>query len=353
MTRILPLLVLLTACFGSSEEGGSGPSAALVSVATATSGGLSDTWSLPGDVRALDEAELAAAATGRVLSVAVREGEAVTEDQVLLQIDAAAARGRALSAQGALEETEAELAKARRDLKRLSQVSDAVLSAAEKDAAEALVATLEARLLSRRGALAEARATLADHTVRSSLTGVVSARYVDPGDWVSIGTPVLDVISVDAVDVRVDATRALARQVKAGDPVTLGAVGGSVAAVVPALDPTTRTSTIRLVPSGPHDLVPGSVVEVDFKVKRTQEGGALVPRDALLLGPVDTKVARVAEGHAELVVVDVIATTADQALVTGINPDDQVVVRGGERLRPGQALRIAEPGSGPPTETLP
>lgn len=346
MRTPLPAVILLLAACSGGEEGASsaGGRPARVAVATAEAGSLSDTWTVPGDVRALDRAELASGAAGPVTELSVRVGDRVASGDTLLQIDPAPASARLAAARAAARETEVALAQARRDLERIDRVSDKVLSEAERDAARSRVDTLDARLQSQQAAAREAQVQLARHSLRAPFDGVVSARRVDRGDWVSIGQPVLDLVSVDAIDVRVDVTRALARQVQPGDPVTLGPVAGQVLAVVPALDPTTRTSAIRVAPAPgmAHDFVPGDTVSVGFRVQRSRDDGALVPRDALLLGPVDTRIARVAEGHADIVTVQVVATTAERALVTGIEPGDAVVTRGGERLRPGQALEIVE-----------
>lgn len=342
--RILVLIALASCALPAAESSpGSGPPAALVAVSTAERGGLSDRWTVPGDVRALDHADLAAGATGPVVSLDVREGDRVVDGQRLLQVDPAPASARAASVAAQADETGASLERARRDLARLERVASEVLSEAEIDAARSLVAELEARQRAQQAAAREARVTLGRHAVTAPFAGVVSERLVDRGDWVTVGQPVLKVVRTDQVDIRVDAALELARQVQTGDAVALGAVSGTVAAVVPALDPSTRTAVIRLVPDGTaHGLVPGSTVQVGFAVEREASDGALVPRDALVLGPVDTKVVRVVEGAADVVTVDVLATSAERALVTRIQPGDVVVVRGGERLRPGQALTTGE-----------
>jgi membrane fusion protein, multidrug efflux system len=341
---ILPLLLVLGACSSApAEQGGGGASAALVRIETATDGPLSDQWTVPGEVRALDAAELAAGAAGPVARVTVREGDRVEAGQDLLVVDPAPARARLSASRAAAAETEAALERARRELSRVERIEGAVLSDSERDTARADVATLAARRDSLRAQAREAAVTLERHTVQAPFAGVIQSRYVDPGDWVTPGQRVLDLVSVDRVDVRVDVAQALARQVRPDDPVTLGPVTGTVAAVVPALDPSTRTATVRAIPDQQGVLVPGSSVSVTFPVQRQDPEGAVVPRDALILGPVDTKVARVAEGHAEIVTVDVLATAGDRVLVTGVAPGDPVVVRGNERLRPGQPVRTEVP----------
>src|SRR5690606_38722546 len=95
----------------------------------------------------------------------------------------------------------------------------------------------------------------------------------------------------------------------------------------------------------PSWLIGGSAVEVFFSVTYTSTG-FLVPRDALVAGAVETRVFRMHEGKAQAISVDVIARTANEALVKARDGElavgDKVVTRGNERLRAGQPLRTQE-----------
>ena len=73
--RCIVLTAWLAACASAAPEAGSPQSRpALVQVAEAEAGSLADRWTIPGDVRALEQAELAAGAAGPVVELAVREG---------------------------------------------------------------------------------------------------------------------------------------------------------------------------------------------------------------------------------------------------------------------------------------
>ena len=66
-----------------------------------------------------------------------------------------------------------------------------------------------------------------------------------------------------------------------------------------------------------------------------------VPRDALVLRRDGTTVFRIlADDTAERVSVQTGIAAGDLIEVTGIEPGDRVVTRGGERLRPGQKVVI-------------
>lgn len=352
------LLLLLAACGGEeapAPASAEAPPPARVQTATARDGTLDEAWTTLGEVVPLARSELAAGAAGPVQSVPFREGDPVGEGAVVLQVDAAPAAARLASAEASVSESEAELARARNDLARLEGVDARVLAATELEAARTSVAALEARTEAARAAALEARVQLARHQVRAPFAGVVTGRHVDPGDWVSAGTPVVDLVSADAVEVRVDAAWELVARLHVGDrAMVLGddrAVEAEVevVATVPALDPVTRTSRVRLTPvtsPAPGWLRPGAPVEVRFEVQ-AEGSGVVVPRDALVLSPDSAKVVRVADGAAQHVDVVVVATGASEALVRGegLAPGDVVVTRGNERVRPGQPL-LTEPGGG-------
>jgi hypothetical protein len=115
----------------------------------------------------------------------------------------------------------------------------------------------------------------------------------------------------------------------------------------------TRTMRVRLQPrQRPDWLLAGMAVDVEFAVTLDSDllgaGGVLVPRDALVRGPVRVRVIKYVDGEAEPVQVTVLGTAEDRALVRP-DPDqpslavgDRIVVRGNERLRPGQPLKVAE-----------
>ena len=76
----------------------------------------------------------------------------------------------------------------------------------------------------------------------------------------------------------------------------------------------------------------------------TVADAVIVPRDALVLGAVDIRVILVEDGHAKPVLVELEASTADEALIRGpgLSPGVELVTRGNERLRPGQSIRRIE-----------
>jgi multidrug efflux pump subunit AcrA (membrane-fusion protein) len=150
------------------------------------------------------------------------------------------------------------------------------------------------------------------------------------------------------VEIHVAASQRPGPHVTRGTQATLSAGGAraqaEVRGIVPALDARTRTLRLRLEPSAPTPwLTPGMTLDVIFAVVRggDDEPRLIVSRDALVRGPGGVRVMKVVDEQAVMAPVEVVATVDDDALVRspGLAAGDRVVVRGNERLRPGQAVR--------------
>ena len=117
----------------------------------------------------------------------------------------------------------------------------------------------------------------------------------------------------------------------------------SIRALVPVGDTISRTMEIRVtVPKGKRFVV-GTAVQIGVPSSEPEQVVA-VPRDALILRREGAYVFRIKEDNtAERLLVRTGAATGNVVAVSGgIENGDRVVVRGGERLRPGQAVKLNE-----------
>lgn len=319
---------------------------ALVEVGTVQPGVLTDRWVYVGQVQPLMEARVAAGVAGEVRDVNVRVGDPVQRGDRLVRIDSRLAKARMAAARANRAMSKEELAQAERDLRRAEALGESIVPEVEIEQSATRTQTLASRSQSLEAAVREAREQLRLHRVDAPFDATVAARHVDPGDWVQPGDPVLDLVAEDRVEVIVDAAPELAPHVEVGGAVTLrherGTVTARILGVVRALDPITRTIKIRVVPDEPATwLLVGAAVDAEFPVERRGEG-VVVSRDAVVTGAVDSRVIEVVDGKARSVTIEILATADDRALVRGegLDPGDTVVVRGNERLRPGQAVTL-------------
>jgi len=349
LRRLLLLFVLLLGCPSGAEPDAPAPAErppAPVAVAEAAEPRMDRSFPVLGEVRTRHRAELAVGVDGPILRLDALEGDQVGRGDLLVQVDDSVARAELGAAKAAVDEAKAAHDRATADLARYGKVSADVLAQAEVDRVAADVAGLTARLRSAEARVAEVEARIARHAVRAPFSGAVIRRHADPGDWVTPGRVLVEVASTESLDVLVDVDASLASLVKAGDAATLRAAGAespaTIAAVVPVLDPTTRTARVRLTPGEGSALVPGAPVTVVFDTTAALTSGARVPRDAISASPAGATVVRVVDGAAERVDVRVLAESPSFALVEGLEPGDVIVVRGNEMLRPGQKVRVTE-----------
>ncbi|MEM9068173.1 MAG: efflux RND transporter periplasmic adaptor subunit [Myxococcota bacterium] len=340
-------MAILAGCAGEAHgEGRSDPPPALVEVGEVTEGTLHLTRRYLGEVRALSRAELAAGAAGEIRSVTVREGDRVEAGAVLVRLDPRLAQAQLRAAQAARRQSAAENAQATRDAERFGRAGPQTVAAVEIERAESAALALRAENESLEAEEQQAREQLSRHRVLAPFAGVISARNVDPGDWVAAGTPVLELVADEQTEVLLRVEPDLLEDLHVGDSATvrrrLRETAGEITGIVRAVDPTTRTAQLRVRASAPW-LIPGVAAEVELAVERAGEGW-LVPRDAVVDGVAETRVIRVVDGKAQPVTVNVLerGTTHVRVRGEGLEVGAAVVVRGNERLRPEQAVTVGD-----------
>jgi HlyD family secretion protein len=181
---------------------GRGPKPVIVQTATVGRDDLQAKVTANGKVQAQKKVDISATVPGQVTQLAVREGDAVTKGQFLLQIDSASPRAVARSSEFSMQALLRDLDAARfssdqadADAERAEEnaragiVAEADLQRARTAAATAKAALLaaERRVEQARATLEGAQDTLAKTTVRSPIDGIVTAKRVEEGEVAVIG----------------------------------------------------------------------------------------------------------------------------------------------------------------------
>lgn len=166
-------------------------------ITQAKTGELRQLMPLTGSLRAFNQASVKAKVSGEVREVLVREGEAVKAGQVLVKMDTSDYQSRVDQAVGALQAARGQLeiaTKARDNNKAL--LDKGFISKTAFENAESQFSIARANVESARGALDVAQKALADTVIRAPITGLVSARSVQPGEKVSPDNRLLDVVDL-------------------------------------------------------------------------------------------------------------------------------------------------------------
>lgn len=315
---------------------------------------VSERIRLTGTLTAERSARLSPRVDGLVARVYVDAGDRVKAGAPLLELDAAVARLALKRAQAETAEAAARSAEAQRlaeEARRL--VADRHLPRTELERREAEATLAAAAFDASKAAEREQAEIVRRHVVPAPFAGVVARRLTDVGEWVARGTPVIDLVATDRVRLDVQAPQERFDDIRedsrveviadAGGPEPLA---GRIVARVPVSDPAARTFLVRILIEGaPGTLLPGTSATAVIGLAGAQQALA-VPRDALLRYPDGTHSVFVLRETAGRTVVEERRVRlgrggAQVEILEGIAPTDRVVVRGNERLRNGQAVRVA------------
>jgi len=320
-----------------------GPVPVVVSIASER--WLAPVTPYPGTVISRNQARLAAEVEGRLewvadVGVVLRRGETVARlDDVLLEHSLLADQAAVKREQARLKYQSAEVERLTRLVRKQSvpesqldeAISNSGMTRAEIAAGKARVALTRERLK---------RATL-----RAPFDGVITERLLQAGEWAESGDAVVRLVDTSSLEVQTWVPVNTLKFVHEGSTLRLAGnpsnTIGTVRTIVPVGDNRSRLYELRL--SFDNSAWPvGADVRVAVPTARARKVLA-IPRDALVLRRDGKTVYRVdAEGLAQRVPVTTGVAVGGLIEVDGIRSGDRVVIRGGERLRPGQSVTIVE-----------
>lgn len=311
-----------------------------------------------GTVQAYNTVTVRARVDGLLERVAFTEGQDVRAGDVLAQIDARPFQAALDGAEAARAKDEAQLANARRDLQRVTDLKE-YASKQNVDTQRTLVAGLEATLLGDRAAVENARVQLGYTTITAPINGRTGARLVDAGNMVraSEGTGLLVITQVQPITVGFtlpqEALDALGQAQARGlvpveaylrdDATRLGS--GALTLIDNQIDP--ATGTIRLKATFANEnrrLWPGQFVNVRVQTG-VRVGAVTVPARAVQRGAAGTYAYVVRpDATVEQRAVRLGQVRDGAALIeSGLKPGETVVTDGQYKLRPGTRVETGAP----------
>ena len=347
------------------------PAAVLVDQVTEKS--ISETVAVFGEVVASRESRVAARISGVADSISVEIGDRVAEGDVLAEIDGellslevaraeaelAVAKAAAATAQTAVDNAQTAYARAE-TLRANSVIADAAYEDRESalSAARGAQGEAEARVAAARVALRRAQYDLDNAVVRAPFDGVVIELGTEIGQFVTQGSEVARLIDTTNMEVEAAVPARFVGALRAdADVAAVTDAGGEMVLRLRAALPTEYSSTrtrpvIFEVVSTAEAPAAGQSVTLDVPVSAPRTVAA-VPKDALIQSRGGWQVFLAQDGKAQPRTVEIGAPIGDRyEVVSGLVPGDEVVVRGNERLRPGQDISAmasdVESSGGPP-----
>ncbi|MDJ1018006.1 MAG: efflux RND transporter periplasmic adaptor subunit [Paracoccaceae bacterium] len=328
---------------------------------------MSETVSVFGQVVAGRESAVAARVAGIALDVPLMVGDRVSAGDVLarldterLEIELSQAEAEMAIAVAGVSVAEARLEKAEKALRRAESlaanatIADATVEDREGDFAEAQgnLAQAAARITAAEAALDRAQYNLDNLTIRSPFDGIVLEVATQVGQFVSAGSTVARLVDLSGLEVEANVPSRYIDALQPDLPVTArtdagGALTLSLRAIVPTEFAQTRTRPVRLGIEGEDSgAAVGQAVTLDVPVSAPREV-LVVPKDALIQARGGWSVFLHVDGKAVPSPVEIGSAVGEGfEVISGLEQGAEVVVRGNERLRPGQDI-TPMPG-GPP-----
>lgn len=298
------------------------PKPTFVAVETVAPGPASRVLAINGRVVPANQVEISSTVSGRIISVAVAEGDSVGDGAVMLVIDDIQQRSVVVQARSQLAAAEAQRDKAQTDLERAEALRDSVSRKALDDARLA-VETAQKEVDRQTSLLEQAQDMLAQYTVRAPFDGTILSRGADPGQVVSSSTPLFLFANLATLYAEASVDELYASEVRRGLPVAARPAGhsdvidGEVVYVSPRVDASTggRLVRINLPGAGELALPVGLTVMLNIIVDQ-REAAVTIPRGALVAGD-RPAVYLMENGRAVLRPVQYIDWPSDRLIVTG------------------------------------
>jgi len=314
--------------------------------------------------------DVAAQTVGAVTEIRVRTGDRVARGDVLAVLDierltserdaraatAAAVAARAVAAEARLERAEQELARYEK-LRRSAAFSKANLEdkAQERAWLRSDFDAARAQLVQARASLALAELSLARGMVRAPYDGVVTARHTEVGSYIKEGGAIVGMVNDRDLEIEADVPAGRITGLSKGVQVAVTLPDGtehtaSVRAVVPEENAMTRTRIVRFTPTFGATKTPlaaNAAATVILPVGASAPA-LTVHKDAIVRRGQQAIVYVAQENKAEMRPVRLGRAAGPRfEVLEGLAEGDLAIVRGNERLRPGQAVVLpgAEPGN--------
>ena len=327
-----------------------GPPPAPVRVDLVVQTDLAPTASATGTVFSRNEADLSAEATGRLTWVA-DVGTRMQQGDVIARIDNTSVRLQRDAAAAQVQRAQAQVTYLEKETVRLNELAannNAAQSALEQTTSNRDVA--RADLAAARANLAELEDRLRKTELLAPFNGVVTSRSSNIGERVQNGDTIVRLVDPDNLEVIARAPLTASTHVREGDSILLRngdkQEQGIVRTVVPFGDARNHLIELRIDIDATRWTV-GEALRVAVPIADARTVIA-VPRDSLVLRREGAHVFRVTDaGNAEQVNVIAGAGSGNLVAVEGdLQAGDLVIVRGAERLRPGQPVSILNPEVG-------
>lgn len=357
------LLLVLPGVIQAAPPGPGGPPP-MVEVASVTMQDINPPLEYVGHIEAIQAVDLRARVEGFLEEVYFKEGSDVQKDELLYRIEQAPYAARVTADKAVVAQAEAALSKSRQYLKRAQTVRSGGVSATDLDNAVAEELRAKALLEQAKANLTTSQINLAYTSISAPISGRIGHTSYTKGNLVDLNSgtlarivqldPIRVVYSISENDLTAirmtlhdsgqnSENQQVTPRLKLADGEIIKA-DGRIDFIDNQVDPTTGTIAVRaLFPNTDRKLLPGQYVTVMVS-RSAPRMLPVVPQTAVLVNQQGHYVMMVDKENkavARPVTVGAIVKNM-QAVESGLNPGDTIIVQGIQKVRPGQTVQIVD-----------
>ncbi|MCB0631770.1 MAG: efflux RND transporter periplasmic adaptor subunit [Saprospiraceae bacterium] len=293
-----------------------------------------DFISVNGSTEPDEEVTVSSEVPGKVLKILFKEGTRVSRGTPLVKLDDTElqAQRERLVVQQNLNQKIAERLQALYEREGVS-LQEYEVAKAEVEKVKAEISLIDAQLDKR--------------TIRAPFSGVLGLRMVSEGSYLSPGTPIVNLVSINPIDIQFAVPEKYSSAVGPGTEVTFRLDGSAkdfkakVIAAEPVIDAATRTFLLKATAPNPNgSILPGAFANVTVNLQEFTSS-IMVPTEAVIpeLGGKKVFVAR--GGIAQPVEVETgIRQEASIQVISGLAAGDTLITSGILQLRAGSPVDI-------------
>ena len=227
------------------------------------------------------------------------------------------------------------------------------LKMAESGATAEDLKIIEAQVSQAAAALQLARTQLADARIVAPISGTVSGVVLNPGEMAGPGTPVVTINKLDTMEVQVNLTEKDVNRVSTGQEVDVlvpsvskEPLPGKIHSISPVADPRTKTYKLKATLPNEDGRLKAGMTATIRAVIDAEKDTVVVPVEALLVQQGRQVIYVVEEGLARRRAVTVgLENGTAVSVLEGVDPGEQVVVRGQHYLQESGKVTIVEGGA--------
>ena len=344
----IPLCALCLAAAGCRKQdaGAAAPGSFAVQVVAveAKRQPISESLSLVGSLAANEMVEIKSETDGMVEEINFKEGERVEKGHLLFRLDESKFAASVAEADASFKVAQANFERTRELVK-------------EKLVAQQEFETITAQFHAAKATLDLRKRLLSDARIFAPFAGIVSARYVSPGQVIARNTLLTWLVDLDTLKAEFNVPERFFSRARLGQIIELTVATypgekfqGEVYFISPHIDPVFRTVLVKAyVKNQEQRLRPGMFANLDLTLK-VRDQAVLVPESAITISSDKASLYTVESGDtAQLKPVTTgLRVGGKVEIIDGLNGGELVVVEGTQKLRPGAKVKLAPPEAAQP-----